>query len=645
MTPLADGNYVVVSPTWENGAVTDAGAVTFGDGTVGTVGFVSAANSLVGTFAGEEVGSGANDYDGVSALRDGNYVVVSPDWDNGTLANAGAVTFGNGVTGTVGTINAANSALGISATTTKNTPAVTPDYANDQFYTTFLTASTAGRIRVGSLVDGFTPSGAIVYVSSSNFGLGAAPVPGQTIDGDQGTSGVQQADLGSRMPSPCSPAMRGGAFSIVASSGAVIVNAGTYAESPSLLGSETLRLSGGAGTLDSLDSVAGTTVDLQGNALTVGTSAGGDTIAGSIVGNGGSLTIAGSTALTLTGMDSYTGPTTVSSGSLIVNGSLSRSSTVSVTAAGALGGSGSVGAVISSGIVNPGTPGTPGTLTVAGNLTLGSGTLVLDLAASGSDSVNATGSTVNITGTTLSLNVGAITPNESFTILTVPGTSSGVLQGTFANLPNTGSSFSVGSLTFTINYAGGDGNDVVLTASGAVPTLVSTALNGELPYINNTAVGQQHSMVENIVYSFSQTVNLSTANFALTGINGTTSAPNVTLTSSPDRTMWTVTFTGAGVNTATGSIGDGEYDLALSGVPGLATNTFDFFRLLGDMDGNGVVNSADFSTFESTFLRGTSDPAYFGADDLDGNGKIDSADFSEFESNFLHSLPNTTLLH
>ena len=28
---------------------------------------------------------------------------------------------------------------------------------------------------------------------------------------------------------------------------------------------------------------------------------------------------------------------------------------------------------------------------------------------------------------------------------------------------------SVGSLTFTINYQGGDGNDVVLTASGTVP--------------------------------------------------------------------------------------------------------------------------------------------------------------------------------
>ena len=106
-----------------------------------------------------------------------------------------------------------------------------------------------------------------------------------------------------------------------------------------------------------------------------------------------------------------------------------------------------------------------------------------------------------------------------------------------------------------------------------------------------------------------------------------------------------MTFTGAGVNNATHSIGDGEYSLVLSGVPGLATNTYDFFRLLGDMDGNGTVDSADFSIFISSFQRGTADPAYLGADDFDGNNTVDSADFSIFVSNFLHSLPNTNLLN
>ena len=310
------------------------------------------------------------------------------------------------------------------------------------------------------------------------------------------------------------------------------------------------------------------------------------------------MTKFGSGSLTLTGTSTYTGPTSVSAGSLIVNGSIA-SSTASLAVGAVLGGDGTIGGVINSGAVAPGAVATPSTLSV-GNLTLGPGSLVLDLSSAASDSVSTTGSSVSISGAVLSLNVGVITPGEIFTILTAPANT---VQGTFANLPSSGSSFLVGAVTFTINYAGGSsGDDIILTASSPFPTLVSTVLNGAAAYINSTAVSQQHSMVESIVYSFSSAVSLSTSNFSLTGINGTTSAPNVALMSSPD-----------------------EYDLALSGVPGLTTSHYDFFRLLGDMDGNGVVNSADFSIFESTFLRGTSDPAYFRSrHDLDSNNKIDS---------------------
>ena len=59
MTALSNGNYVVRSPDWDNGAVTDAGAVTWGNGTTGITGAVSAANSLVGSTADDQVGYGA----------------------------------------------------------------------------------------------------------------------------------------------------------------------------------------------------------------------------------------------------------------------------------------------------------------------------------------------------------------------------------------------------------------------------------------------------------------------------------------------------------------------------------------------------------------------------------------------------------
>ncbi|MBL4802219.1 MAG: filamentous hemagglutinin N-terminal domain-containing protein, partial [Emcibacter sp.] len=101
---LTNGNYVVISHSWDNGAVVDAGAVTWGNGSGGTVGVISSANSLVGTTAGDKVGSV-----GVTALTNGNYVIASNYWDNGAQANAGAVTWGNGATGTSGVVSSSNS--------------------------------------------------------------------------------------------------------------------------------------------------------------------------------------------------------------------------------------------------------------------------------------------------------------------------------------------------------------------------------------------------------------------------------------------------------------------------------------------------------------------------------------------------------
>ena len=103
VTALTNGNYVVRSRDWDNGAVGDAGAATFGSGTTGISGAVSAANSLVGTTASDQVGSG-----GVTALTNGNYVVRSVSWDNGAVGNAGAATFGRGTTGISGAVSAAN---------------------------------------------------------------------------------------------------------------------------------------------------------------------------------------------------------------------------------------------------------------------------------------------------------------------------------------------------------------------------------------------------------------------------------------------------------------------------------------------------------------------------------------------------------
>lgn len=111
---LSNGNYVVRSPSWNNGAVGGAGAATWGKGSTGISGPVTPANSLVGSQTDDLVGWDAIAYplDGVNALSDGNYVVNSMFWDNGAVVNSGAITWGDGGSGSTGEVNPSNSVLG-----------------------------------------------------------------------------------------------------------------------------------------------------------------------------------------------------------------------------------------------------------------------------------------------------------------------------------------------------------------------------------------------------------------------------------------------------------------------------------------------------------------------------------------------------
>ncbi len=102
VTPLSNGNYVVRSPSWNGGR----GAATWGNGTTGVSGLVAASNSLVGGNAGDQVSSS-----GIRTLSNGNYVVLSPNWTNG----AGAATWGSGTSGVSGAVSATNSLVGSNA--------------------------------------------------------------------------------------------------------------------------------------------------------------------------------------------------------------------------------------------------------------------------------------------------------------------------------------------------------------------------------------------------------------------------------------------------------------------------------------------------------------------------------------------------
>ncbi len=114
---LSNGNYLISTPAWDvPGGAADVGAATWGNGSGGTVGPVSATNSLIGSTAGDRVSDSGGFFSFVS-LGNGNYVVSSPNWD-GAAVDVGAVTWGNGSTAgprTVGAVSATNSLVGSTA--------------------------------------------------------------------------------------------------------------------------------------------------------------------------------------------------------------------------------------------------------------------------------------------------------------------------------------------------------------------------------------------------------------------------------------------------------------------------------------------------------------------------------------------------
>jgi hypothetical protein len=105
---LTDGSYLTVSPQWGG----DLGAVTWGNGITGVAGIVSSANSLVGSTPVDQIGNGTFDVNGITALPNGNYAIFSPTWDNGSIVNAGAVSLGKPNMPLTGTIIDENSVRG-----------------------------------------------------------------------------------------------------------------------------------------------------------------------------------------------------------------------------------------------------------------------------------------------------------------------------------------------------------------------------------------------------------------------------------------------------------------------------------------------------------------------------------------------------
>ena len=199
----------------------------------------------------------------------------------------------------------------------------------------------------------------------------------------------------------------------------------------------------------------------------------------------------GTSTFILSGTDSYGGATTVTGGTLLVNGSITQSA-VTVNGSGTtLGGTGTItntvilGNTTAGAVLNPGPKGTAGTAGAVGTLGTGALTLigsnVFHVDASGTaatswDKLNVTGGVILGTTSTLELSIASglnFTWGSQYTLIANDGTDA--ISGSFANAAN-GSTISAGGYSFMVNYAGGTGNDLVLTQVPEPATWIGGAL-------------------------------------------------------------------------------------------------------------------------------------------------------------------------
>jgi autotransporter-associated beta strand protein len=292
------------------------------------------------------------------------------------------------------------------------------------------------------------------------------------------------------------PAPPGGALNLAGGT-LVIAGANTYTGGTTI-GSGALLQMGTGGSLASTGKliVNGGTFDLNGKTQTVGalSGAGGFITLGSgafttnskvntsfagIISGSGSLTKAGAGALTLAGVNTHTGGTTITAGTLNITGAVAG---VSVGNGGTLSGTGQVGtvSVASGGVLSPGAGGASGTLTVTGNLALAAGTNYVNYFAPASTTLaNVTGAAA-VNGTlTANAASGTYTAGQRYTLITAAG---GV-GGTFASLttPNL-PAYVTGRLSYDANnvFLNLDAKEITESlgdAASTSQTSITTALD------------------------------------------------------------------------------------------------------------------------------------------------------------------------
>jgi Dockerin type I domain len=190
--------------------------------------------------------------------------------------------------------------------------------------------------------------------------------------------------------------------------------------------------------------------------------------------------------------------------------------------------------------------------------------------------------------------------------------------------------------TLTVNYT---------------PGITSVVINQDISALYNAAgqpfAGAQRSMVNDIAYTFSQPVNIldpgtdpSVFTVAVaSGWSGTVPTLNWAAVPGSGDTQWAVAFSGAGVTG--GSIANGAYTITVAdpnsitaesdgtalsfASSGIDSATQSFFRLFGDINGDGFVNAADNAKLKQALST------YNAAFDYSQDGFVNAADNAQFK--------------
>jgi fibronectin-binding autotransporter adhesin len=338
------------------------GAGSVGEDYVATIDAILTGNSqLEKTDPGTLVLSGTNTYTGGTAINGGTIQIAS---DANLGEAAGGLSFNGGTLNTTADVTSGRDVTLDGAGT----------FQTDAGTTTTLTGAIAGA---GAFTKG--GAGSLVLTGDATHTGGTTIAAGTLQIGNGGTSGTLAGDVTNNGTLAFDRSDDLTFAGVISGAGAVqqlgtgrtILTGDSSYTGGTTIAAGTLQL-GNGGTSGSL------TGDVTNNGTLAFNRSDARAFAGVISGSGGVDQI-GTGTTTLTGANSYAGPTTVQAGTLLVNGDQSGATGLTTVASGAtLGGTGTIGGgvTVADGAINPGQPNAVGTLTINGGLALAGGSVL-----------------------------------------------------------------------------------------------------------------------------------------------------------------------------------------------------------------------------------------------------------------------------